>query len=231
MGGWKPGGIVSLLAALLVLVQTTPLIADQIGRINESGNVLREIMAISEKAIPPLLVQNAYAVAVFPGLLETGFSGGGRRGKGVLAVNQGGRWSNPIFVDMSAGAAVAQIGAESTDLILIFKTPHGVDAVRNGKFTLGDDLSVAAGPVGRHAEAETGIQLKAEIYSYSRSRGFWDGVAVEGVMLRVDNEANAAVYGKNGASVDGVLAGRTKSPPAAAKFRLLLQKYSNPKGR
>ncbi|MEN6440861.1 MAG: lipid-binding SYLF domain-containing protein [Syntrophobacter sp.] len=217
---------VLLPAAFIMLLQPCLALASEQSKAIEATAVLREIMAIPETGIPPQLFRNAYGIAVIPGLLKAGFIVGARYGTGVLSVNRGGKWSNPVFISMGGGSFGFQIGAQSTDIILVFKSARGVDAVRRGKFTLGADAAVAAGPVGRHAEAGTDIQLKAEIYSYSRSRGLFGGVAIEGAVLSIDHDGDIAFYGAKGANPDDVFAGRVKAPAAAADFRQTLQRYS-----
>jgi len=211
-------------AALMALQPAVAVAANETSKVSDSANVLREIMAIPETEIPPQLFRSAYGIAVIPGLLKAGFIVGARFGSGVLSVNRGGKWSDPVFISMGGGSFGFQIGAQSTDIILVFKTARGVDAIKSGKFTLGADIAVAAGPVGRHAEASTDIQLRAEIYSYSRSRGVFAGVALEGAVLGVDQDADLAFYGPKGANPDDILAGRVKTPQAAVQFKQVLQK-------
>ncbi len=214
-----------VLAAVAMVAQPSLSIASEASKLIEATAVLREIMAIPEKEIPPQLFRNAHGIAIIPGLLKAGFIVGGRYGTGVLSVNHGGKWSTPVFVSLTGGSFGLQIGAESTDIILVFKTQRGIDAIRNGKFTLGADISAAAGPVGRHAEAGTDIQLKAEIYSYSRSRGLFGGIALEGAGLQIDRDADIVYYGKKGANPDDILANRVKAPSEASGFRQALQSH------
>ncbi|MHC1724523.1 MAG: lipid-binding SYLF domain-containing protein [Syntrophobacteraceae bacterium] len=229
MKGKRFFGIFLALAMLTMLAHPDLSSAeDATSKLIQAGEVLREIQAIPEKGIPPQLFRNAYGIAIIPGMLKAGFIGGIRFGTGVLSVNRGGRWSAPVFISMGGGSFGLQIGAQSTDIILIFKTARGIDKIRDGKFTLGADASVAAGPVGRHAEAGTDIQLRAEIYSYSRSRGLFGGVAIEGAALSVDNDKNAAFYGKP-VTADQIFAGKVKEPKAAATYRKSLARYSGAK--
>lgn len=196
-------------------------------KVNDAAAVMSEIMAIPEKGIPPELLRNAEGIAIIPGLLKAGFVIGGRYGTGVVAVRRSdGRWSNPTFVYLAGGSFGLQIGAQSTDIVLVFKTSRSIDAMKRGKFTLGADASVAAGPVGRHAEAATDIMLKAEIYSYSRSRGLFAGVALEGAALQIDDNANIDFYNKPAVSVDDIFAGKVKAPAAAGNLRKVLEKYT-----
>lgn len=165
-------------------------------RVADAADVLDQLSRIPEKSIPPNLLSRAYAVAVIPNVIRAAFGLGARRGKGIIVVRQDDNsWSNPAFVTLTGGSLGWQIGAESTDVILVFKTRKGVDGLANGKLTLGVNASVAAGPVGRHTSVATDIEFKAEVYSYSRSRGLFAGIALEGAGVTMDRKANAAFYG------------------------------------
>jgi lipid-binding SYLF domain-containing protein len=144
--------------------------------------------------VPDWLMQRAYGVAVVPEVIKGAFFFGGRYGNGVLTVRDAttGRFSNPIFIRLGGGSFGAQIGASSTDVVLVFVTPRSVENFARGKFTLGGDVSVAAGPVGRQTEAAAG--KAAEIYSYSRSRGLFAGVALDGTVVAFDRSGNHAFY-------------------------------------
>jgi lipid-binding SYLF domain-containing protein len=220
---------IALLMAAFFAGQPNLSFADT-SQLSAAGTVLQEIQAIPETCIPPQLFHDAYGIAIIPGLIKAGFIVGARYGRGVLAANRGGNWSAPVFVQLGGGSVGFQIGAESTDIILVFKTERSLQYFRDGKFTLGADAAVAAGPVGRHAEAATDLEMQAEIYAYSRSRGLFGGVAIEGAALSVVNEANTAFYGRE-VSADEILAGRVNVPPEAAVFRGLLQRYSTVPGR
>jgi len=191
-----------------------------IRKIKEATEVLSDIVAIPERGIPPALLRNAYGIAVIPNVIKVGFVIGGRRGKGVIVVRtSNGEWSTPSFVTLTGGSVGWQIGAQSTDVILVFKGRKGIDGVKRGKFTLGADASVAAGPVGRHVSASTDVQLKAEIYSYSRSRGLFAGVALEGAALQIDHNANETFYREEGISAGEIFRSDTlQAPPAAVGF-------------
>ena len=165
-------------------------------RVADAADVVDQLSRIPEKSIPPNLLSRAYAVAVIPNVVRAAFGLGARRGKGILVVRQDDNsWSNPAFVTLTGGSFGWQIGAESTDIILVFKTRKGVDGIANGKLTLGANASVAAGPIGRHTSVATDIEFKAEVYSYSRSRGLFAGIALEGAGVTMDRRANASFYG------------------------------------
>ena len=160
--------------------------------------VLAEIQNIPEQAIPDKLLDEARAVVVIPDTIKAGLVIGGRRGHGLMSVkNADGSWSNPVFIKLTGGSIGFQAGVQSSDVILVFRNDRSLDNIVNGKFTLGADAGVAAGPVGRSAAAATDGQLKAEIWSWSRARGLFAGVALDGAVLQIDNDANQAVYGGN----------------------------------
>ena len=168
-------------------------------RVADAADVLDQLLRIPERTIPPALLARAYAVAVIPNVVKVGFGIGARRGRGIIVVRQDdSSWSNPAFITMTGGSIGWQVGAQSTDVILVFRTRRGVENMANGKLTLGADASVAAGPVGRHTGIATDIRFQAEVVSYSRSRGLFAGVAFEGAGVTMDRKANAAFYGSTG---------------------------------
>jgi len=146
-----------------------------------------------------------------------GFIVGGEYGKGVLLLrNENGSWSNPIFITLSGGSIGWQLGAQSADFVLVFKTERSVDSILSDKLTLGVDVAAAAGPLGRRAQASTDMQLKAEIYSYSRSRGFFAGLSLDGALIQIDDEANAAFYDVDYISPRDIQARKDLKLPAEA---------------
>lgn len=154
--------------------------------------LVREITAIPEKGMPSVLLRNAHGIAIIPGVIKVGLVVGGRYGKGVLLVrNPAGGWKPPREITLTGGSLGWQIGVQSTDVILVFKTAKSVDGFASGKVTLGADASVAAGPVGRHAEAATDVQLKSEVYAYSRNRGLFVGISLEGSGLQTSKVLKA----------------------------------------
>lgn len=218
-----------MLAVLLLLPLTLKAENNEIIRLREAADVLSQIMSIPEQAIPPALLANARGIAVIPGMIKAGFFVGGRFGKGVMSVKtDAGAWSLPVFITLTAGSIGYQFGAQSTDVILVFKSTRSLDAIRQGKFTLGADAAVAAGPVGRSAAAGTDITLKAEIYSYSRSRGLFAGVSLEGAAIQLDISANNACYGLDVNTDEMFLGKAQKSPEEARKFIETIRKYIPP---
>jgi lipid-binding SYLF domain-containing protein len=162
----------------------------------ESEQVLNELMAIPARQIPRQLLAEAQGIAIIPNVIKIGFIGGARRGHGVVLVRDGeGEWSLPQFVTLTGGSVGFQAGIQGTDVVLVFTTRKGVEGLMQGKFTIGVDASASAGPVGRDAAVGTDATLRSEIYSYSRSRGLFLGVALDGSALEIDHEAHAAYYG------------------------------------
>lgn len=193
-------------------------------RVADATDVIDQLLRIPEQSVPPSLLSRAYGIAVIPNMIKAGFVVGARHGKGILVVRQpDNSWSNPAFVQLTGGSIGWQAGAQSTDIILVFKTRKGIDGITRGKLTLGADASVAAGPVGRHTEVATDIQFKSEVYSYSRSRGLFAGVAVEGAGLTMDKKSNAAFYGSSTLSPEDIfLSTGNIAPDVANTFVQLL---------
>ena len=221
-----------MLAALaLALVPAAPALAGEKeeARAADAARVLGEIMRIPETAVPEKLFSEAHAIAVIPDVVKAGLVIGGRGGKGLISVRSpDGTWSNPSFIKLGGGSFGFQAGVQSADVILVFRSERGVQNIVNGKFTLGADASVAAGPVGRSAQASTDEQLKAEIYSSSRARGLFAGVALDGTVLRIDHKANQAVYGRN-TTPRAIFEGRTAGAPGAVvDFRDRLEENTVP---
>ncbi|GHH61045.1 lipid-binding SYLF domain-containing protein [[Pseudomonas] boreopolis] len=184
-------------------------------RARNAVRVLTEIQEIPEQAIPDKLLDEARAIVVIPDTLKAGLVIGGRRGHGLMSVkNPDGSWSQPSFVKLTGGSIGFQAGVQSSDVVLVFRNDRSLDNIVNGKFTLGADAGVAAGPVGRNAAAATDGQLKAEIWSWSRARGLFAGVALDGAVLQIDNAANLDVYG-TGSTPRMIFEGRTPEPPSA----------------
>ncbi len=164
-------------------------------RAEEASIVLDEVMDTHEASIPEWLLNEAHCIAVIPNVVKVGFIFGGRHGRGLVSCRVGAKWSRPSFVRITGGSFGLQIGAQATDFILVFANRKAAERLTEGKFTLGGDASIAAGPVGRTASVATDIKLQTEIYSYSRSRGLFAGLSLEGSSLGTDEDANWDVYG------------------------------------
>jgi lipid-binding SYLF domain-containing protein len=201
--------------------------SNQEKKMDEVIEVIETIRQIPEVEVPPALVKDAQGIAVIPNVIKVGLVVGGRYGKGVLSVKrEDGSWSDPVFISIAGGSVGWQIGAQSSDIVLVFKTRKSIEGLTKGKFTLAADAGVAAGPVGRQAAAGTDVQLKAEIYSYSRSRGLFAGVSLDGAVMDIHDEANAVYYRSFDVTPDQILAGQVPRPPASAEaLRNLLAEY------
>jgi lipid-binding SYLF domain-containing protein len=183
-------------------------------RARNAVRVLSEIQTIPEQAIPDKLLDEARAIVVIPDTIKAGLIVGGRRGHGLMSVkNPDGVWSNPVFVKLTGGSIGFQAGVQSSDVVLVFRNDRSLDNIVNGKFTLGADAGVAAGPVGRNAAAATDGQLKAEIWSWSRARGLFAGVALDGAVLQIDSAADLNTYG-SGSTPRMIFEGRTAERPS-----------------
>ena len=163
----------------------------------DAAKILRDIVAIPDDTIPESLLQKATCIATFPNVIRIGFGFGVRFGKGLVSCRVPGGWSNPSFMKVKGGSWGLQIGASSTDLILVFVKDNAPERLSVGNFTVGGDASVAVGPVGRHLEAGTDYQLNSEIYAYSQSRGLFAGLTIEGALMNVDDSANITTYGRD----------------------------------
>lgn len=187
---------VMMLCVLLAIAGSAAAQEAELKRADDAVRVLGEIMRSPDRRVPAELLSKAEAIAVIPNVVKAGLVLGGRHGRGLISRRSAdGTWSNPSFLTLNGGSVGFQAGVQSTDVVLVFRSQRGVDSIVNGKFTLGADAAVAAGPVGRNAQASTDGQLKAEIYSYSRSRGLFAGVALDGSVLSMDHKANQRVYG------------------------------------
>jgi len=200
---------------------------DEADRAKDAAKVLTEIMGISEDRIPDELMQRAKGIAVFPNVVKGAFGIGGQYGKGLVSQRMAnGRWSAPSFVDIGGGSFGFQLGVSSTDLVLVFTNEEGFKSLLDGKVTLGADASVAAGPVGRKAAAGTDIKMNSAILSYSRSKGLFAGVSLDGAAVTIDSSANRHAYGRDVSGKEILLDGKTHSNAVVAPFMAALEKYS-----
>jgi len=199
----------------------------QVQKVEDAIRVLDEMMKESDKSIPVSLIEDCAGIAIIPDVIRAGLVIGGRHGKGVLLVRtKGGAWSDLSFIDLKGGSIGWQAGVQSADIILVFRTPRSIENIAEGKFTLGADAGVAAGPLGRTAEASTDSELKAEILAYSRSRGLYAGLTLQGSSLQEDRKANRNFYGTDISPKD-IFEGKAKDvPEAAAKLKNVLTKLT-----
>jgi lipid-binding SYLF domain-containing protein len=211
----------TLLCAWALLAPAAPVLAQSAEETREDARlitatqVLDELRDTPDSRVPDWLMQRAYGVAVIPEVIKGAFIFGGRYGNGVMIVRDSAdRFGNPIFIKLIGGSVGWQLGATSTDVVLIFVTPRSVQNFARGKFTLGADASVAAGPLGRQGEAAAGIN--AEVYSYSRSRGLFAGVALDGTVVAFDNKANQFFYDNESVTTDMIMNGKVTTHSQAA---------------
>lgn len=192
--------------------------------VEDAIDILERTQESSEHRIPSYLLGDAEGIAVIPSVIKAGLVVGGRRGHGMVSIRTNdGSWSHPVFLTLTGGSVGFQAGVQSTDVILVFKTRRSIEGLINGKFTLGADASVAAGPVGREVNAATDIMLKAEIYAYSRSRGLFAGVSLDGSSLKINYDNNESVYG-NTATPRKIFAGQVnESHDIIVDFRDMLE--------
>jgi lipid-binding SYLF domain-containing protein len=227
-----------LCIALLALSFVAPLFAEdqekkeakEDQRISESAAVLKEIIGVPE-GIPKDLLNKAVCVVVYPSVKKAAFIVGGSYGRGVITCRtgkefNGGRWSAPAMFALEGGSFGFQIGAQATDFVLLIMNESGANSVMSSKVKIGADASAAAGPVGRNATAETDVVLKAEILSYSRAKGLFAGISLEGSTLRSDDGGNKLIYGRDITAKEIVREGKVRPPAAAQRLLAILQKNS-----
>jgi lipid-binding SYLF domain-containing protein len=199
-------------------------------RLEAAADMMTEIMSAPDKGIPQDLLEKAQCVVVVPGVKKGAFIIGGKYGKGFMLCRKtsGVGWSAPASIRVEGGSFGFQIGVSDTDVVMLVMNEGGVTKLLSSKFTLGADASVAAGPVGRSSTAETDAQMHAELLTYSRSRGLFAGLSLQGATLRPDDDFNKELYGKAMANRDIVM-GSTPPPASASRLLTLLNKYSSRK--
>jgi lipid-binding SYLF domain-containing protein len=225
--------LLPVLALVAMTAIVTPLGAqdspeDEIKRLTDAATVLDEIMGAADKAVPRSVLERAQGIAVFPSLLKGGIGIGAQRGHGMLSVRdkKSGGWSNPAFLTVTGGSIGAQFGVQAIDLILVINNQRGLEQLIKNQFKIGADAGVAAGPVGRDASAATDIQMRAQILSYSRARGLFAGVTLNGSTIRQDRDANERFYGTAYRTGQIVFDGLGGSPDAATAWKATLAKYA-----
>src|SRR5471030_2363686 len=189
-----------LLCTLFVLASATIDESRETERIHKASNVLKDFGKMKE-SIPHDLITDCKGIIIVPDLLNAGFVVGGKRGRGIAMVKlDDGTWSDPVFITLTGGSVGFQIGVQSVDLVLVFRHKGVLTKVKNGDFTIGGDASAAAGPVGRNTSASTDYKLQAEVYSYSRSRGLFAGISINGSGINIDNTDDSNFYGNDDTS-------------------------------
>jgi lipid-binding SYLF domain-containing protein len=218
--------LAALAVAVPVAAQKTS--EDEVKRITDAATVLDEIMGAADKTVPRSVMEKAEGIAVFPSLLRGGIGIGGQRGHGVLSVRdkKTGGWSSPAFLTITGGSVGAQFGFQAIDLVLVINNQRGLEQLIKNQFKLGADAAVAAGPVGRDASASTDIQMRAQILSYSRSRGLFAGVTLNGSTIRQDRDANERLYGTAFRTGQIVFDGMGGAPEPVPTWQATLAKYA-----
>lgn len=203
---------------------------DAVRRLHDSAEVISEVMGAADKAIPQDLFDKAECIVVVPGVKKVAFIGGAKYGRGFISCrnHDTGGWSAPAAVKVEGGSAGFQIGVSETDVIMAVMNRRGADKLLQSKFTLGADASVAGGPVGRTTSADTDAQMQAEILTWSRTRGAFAGIALDGATLRPDDETNKDLY--HSATSNREIIDHAKPPAGAGELLDVLNKYSSHKG-
>jgi SH3 domain-containing YSC84-like protein 1 len=216
-------------ASLLLLSTLSPAWAEdrqgEVDRVNASARVLNEIMAAPDKGIPEEIMENAVCVGVVPSLVKGGFIFGAEYGRGVASCRTSTGWSAPAPFMVAGGSWGLQIGGEAVDLVMVVMNHDGMEKLLSSKFKLGADASVAAGPVGRHTEGETDWKMRAEVLTYSRARGVFAGVTVNGAVIQQDDDATRALYGHQ-TSFRSILQGTVAAPSGTGTFLAAVRKFS-----
>ena len=202
--------------------------SDEVERLDMAAAVIDEVMAASDAAIPRSVLEKAAGVAIFPSTLKGGFIFGGHRGRGMVMARdpESGGWSMPAFLTLTGGSFGLQIGGQSVDLILVVMNRRGLENLLRNEWKVGGDMSAVVGPVGRNVEASTDIQMRAEILSYSRTRGLFAGVTLQGATIRADRDANERFYGARWESSEITLEQRADQPHDAGVVQALQEAIS-----
>jgi SH3 domain-containing YSC84-like protein 1 len=190
---------------------------DATERLENATNVVHEIMGMPDKGIPEEVLEHAKCIAVVPHMVKGGFIFGGKGGKGVATCRTASGWSSPAFITISGGSWGLQIGVEAVDVVLIVQNERGMQKLLSSNFHVGGDASAAAGPVGRHAEAGTDWKMDTEILTYSRAKGVFAGLTLEGASIRQDTDSRHAIYGRN-VTTRALLLGKVSAPSVAQPF-------------
>jgi lipid-binding SYLF domain-containing protein len=205
-----------------------PADSSESARLRQAVTIFNEIMSAEDKSIPQAILGKAEGIAIFPNTIKGGFVVGGMRGRGVLSARTASGWSAPAFMTLTGGSIGLQIGGQAADLILVIMQRRGLESLVRNQSKLGADAAVAAGPVGRDAQASTDLQLRAEILSYSRARGLFAGVTINGSTLRADRDANERFYGKRVETSQIVLQGEADTRAPVPEWIDALNRYARP---
>jgi SH3 domain-containing YSC84-like protein 1 len=224
----KKLAVLSLIALSAFLTNTAAAASnrqDSVDRLQNSGNVLQEVMAAPDKGIPEEVLDGAKCIVIVPHLIKAGFIVGGKHGRGVATCRTANGWSAPAFVSVGGGSWGLQIGVEGVDLVMLIMNDRGLQHLLSSKFELSGEGSAAAGPVGRHASAGTDWKLNTEVLSYSRSKGAFAGITLEGAVVEQDDDSTRAIYGRK-VSFHTVLTGAVRPPVSTAHFMAAIRAAS-----
>ncbi len=222
---YKTLAIISMAGLVLALPALASDRDDDLGRIQKATQVFQEIMRAPDQGIPQDLLEKAKCVAIVPGEEKLAFIFGENYGKGVATCRTAHGWSAPMFVALGGGSVGFQIGGSITDVVMLFMNDHALQSLMSDKFKIGGDATVAAGPVGRNAAAGTDLKLNAEILSYSRSKGAFAGVSLDGAVMQADKSGDKAMYGPD-VTRRQILDGKVTDPRPARRLAEELTKYS-----
>jgi len=218
-----------ILIALVVLLSTTAALAgdraDDIERLQTGATVIKEIMSAPDNGVPDEIINNSKCIAVIPSMLKAAFGVGGAYGKGVASCRTDKGWSAPAFFSLRGGSFCFQIGGEAADIVMLIMNEEGMNNLLQSKFKLGADASVAAGPVGRHADASTDWKMRAQVLTYSRARGVFAGISLNGAVLTEHKDDTRDFYGRM-VPFRTILRGNIASPKEAEIWHDTLTKYA-----
>ncbi len=217
----------ALAVGIVAQAQSKKNLKDEVQQSEKAAKVFREIMDTPDKGIPQELLESAECVAVFPSVLKAGFIIGGRGGRGVASCRTAAGWSAPAYFNLGGGSFGLQIGASSTDFVMLFMNKDGLNSLLSDGFTLGGDASVAAGPVGRQVGASTDLKMAAQILSYSRSKGLFAGLELKGVVIKPDKDDMHDVYGEGVTAKEILKENKITAPVSVRAFPMTLGHYSS----
>lgn len=220
----------AILVGMFLLAGTAWSASKQEERLRDSSEVMQQIMDTPDKGIPHDLMERSVCIAIFPSVKKLAFVVGGSYGAGYVVCRRDygkGPWGAPAAFSISGGSFGFQIGGSATDFVLLFMNRDGVEKLLQDKFTLGADASIAAGPVGRAAAADTDAQMTAKVLSYSRSKGLFAGIALDGAVMKPSGDDDEALYGSRVSAKDLLIEGRHAPPAAARRLIETLDKYSS----
>jgi len=200
-------------------------VSRQDARLDSAVRVLNEMQASPDQNVPHWLLERAYGVVIVPNVLKVGLGIGGRRGNGILVIRHpNGHWSNPVFINLTGGSFGLQMGVQSADVLLVFTSRESIEGILGGKVTLGADASVAAGPVGRQTAAGTDIGFTTQVYSYSRTKGLFAGIALDGSAVTIDGKSNGAYYNRSGILASEIVGNTVPAPESGRTLAATLDR-------